>query len=188
MDKVEKLWNLIINYGYDIRINNLNGLEKWNMVKPKLMENKIKGKWKPSALLLYDQIRELNIIDEKPEGMSHDEWEKHHFYIQHGRIPFKNKEDQSLTRLLQIAFNTGQLSYLMNYKQDSFLTHILKRYYYNNQLNNPLTYMDYDSLIGFNINDQFIDEITQIINKEQSGGILTTEKCKVSKKYYLLGK
>lgn len=190
MDNINQLWKLVVNYGYSIRIYNAkpDGLVKWNIIKTLLSEIPIKGKWSTSSLELYNQIKGLGVQDVEPKEMSsHELWEKHHFYIQHGRIPHLNQNDPSLTRLIQIAFNVGQLKYFMDYKNDPFYTNEMRQFYKSNKLNNIETYMDTETLqsLNNNISTEFVEKVKDSIANnlidKQKGGSNKSYQCKYNK-------
>jgi mannose-6-phosphate isomerase-like protein (cupin superfamily) len=124
-------------YGRYVRTNRLDGLEYWNRVKLFLSRpeqkvgidelNKIIGnKWtigvklsstKQSSCIeeIYEFVHGedgLKIYgeegDEISKSLEHSVWEQNHFFLQLIRIP-KNSE-LNLIKLLQIAYNLGQLS------------------------------------------------------------------------------
>lgn len=55
---------------------------------------------------LKEEVCEIDVVDGKEQKIM---WEKHHFYLQHARIPVLNFEEPKLYRLMQIAYNAGQL-------------------------------------------------------------------------------
>jgi mannose-6-phosphate isomerase-like protein (cupin superfamily) len=81
--------------------------------------------------------------DEVKYNIDHDLWSKYHFYLQLARIPVKNELD--LGRLLQIAYNLGQLSVHLN--DDPIFTSKSKEYFEINQLNNINSYINLDGKI-----------------------------------------
>ena len=126
-------------YGRYVRSNRLDGLEYWNRVKlflsrPEQKEgldelNKIIGnKWTIGVKLsstkkssnieeIYEYVHSdgkdgLKIYgedgDERSKSLEHNVWEQNHFFLQLIRIP-KNSE-LNLIKLLQVAYNLGQLS------------------------------------------------------------------------------
>ena len=126
-------------YGRYVRTNGLDGLEYWNRVKLFLSRpeqkdgldelNKIIGnKWtievKLSSTKKSSNIEEIYEFvhgeeedrlkiygeegDEKTKSLEHNVWEQNHFFLQLIRIP-KNSE-LNLIKLLQVAYNLGQLS------------------------------------------------------------------------------
>lgn len=136
---LELLFENIKVYGRYVRINGLNGLEYWNRIKnflqrPEQKEgldklDKIIGdEWKIEVELssgkkssnieeIYnyvhgDKENELKIFgeegDKETKSLEQKVWEQNHFFIQLIRIPKNNKP--CLIRLLEIAYNLGQLS------------------------------------------------------------------------------
>ena len=126
-------------YGRYVRTNRLDGLEYWNRVKLFLSRleqkegldelNKIIGnKWTIEVKLnstkkssnieeIYEFVRgdgkdKLKIYgeegDEETKSLEHSVWEQNHFFLQLVRIP-KNSQ-LNLIKLLQVAYNLGQLS------------------------------------------------------------------------------
>lgn len=134
---LELLFENIKVYGRYVRTNRLDGLEYWNRVKLFLSRpeqkvgfdelNKIIGnKWtigvKLSSTKQSTDVEEIYQFvhgedglkiygeegDEVSKSLEHSVWEQNHFFLQLIRIP-KNSE-LNLIKLLQIAYNLGQLS------------------------------------------------------------------------------
>jgi hypothetical protein len=112
---IEKLWDLVRNYGIIVREQNLNGLESWQKLKKIFEKNNKKCEWLPEAISRYDEMqKKFNIdgndqdIEKERVGEEKIEWEKVHFFFQHARIPFKTQSEASLLKLMQIAYNAGQ--------------------------------------------------------------------------------
>ncbi|QKF94790.1 hypothetical protein QKU48_gp1332 [Fadolivirus algeromassiliense] len=175
----EKLDNLFIQakkYGKHTRTNKLDGLAQWNRLKGILIESKVVGKWNPQVKTFFVDMRselkiqecenEIQIDDEKEK---HDVWEKHHFYLQHARIPTLNFNDGKLVRLIQIAYNAGQLEALWD---DLFYTPEMKRYYDENHLGDMETYMDITNLklLNNSITDEIIAKLEQVFKDQQPKG------------------
>lgn len=139
---VYDLWKSILTYGENTRVKNLDGLKSWNRMKDILNQNIIMGKWKIEAYDLYDNIIDLGLVDKQPKNMTHETWEKNHFYIQHGRIPKNNKMEPTLTRLLQIAYNGGLLKQVMITENDKIYNDNMKDFYLSNNLDEAETYME----------------------------------------------
>jgi mannose-6-phosphate isomerase-like protein (cupin superfamily) len=126
-------------YGRYVRTNGLDGLEYWNRVKlflsrPEQKEglnelNKIIGnKWTIEVKLnstsqssnieeIYQFVHgdgedKLQIYgeegDDKSKSLEQNIWEQNHFFLQLIRIPKTN--ELNLIKLLQVAYNLGQLS------------------------------------------------------------------------------
>ena len=145
---LEELWNSIIKYGERTREGNMNGLERWNLVK-ELIPN-VKIQWNESAKKIYDDLISLganNSEDWKDSGLSHPDWERQHYLLQHGRIIFKNP-DGNLVRLYQIAYNIGQFK--AENEKNKYSENILK-YYNDNKLDDINTYIKLDNKIDFRI-------------------------------------
>ena len=137
-NRVEKLFSLVKEYGYYTRKNDLDGLAQWNRLKNILLKSKIEGEWDQKVKQYFVEMRSdlkiqecENEIPIKNDLERKKMWEKHHFYLQHARIPTLNFKEPKLVRLLQIAYNAGQLQALWN---DPFYTQLYKTYYENNKL------------------------------------------------------
>ncbi len=166
-EKLENLFNQTKEYGKYTRINDLDGLEQWNVLKKILLKSDVKGEWNPKVKTFFVDMRsELKIqeceneIPGKNENDKHMLWEKNHFYLQHARIPTLNFSDAKLVRLIQIAYNAGQLETLHN---DPFYTVKMKEYYNQNNLGNMETYMTNHDLVK--LNDSITDEMTANFKK-----------------------
>ena len=132
------LWESIIKYGYRTRISNLNGLKRWNQVKEIFPDYKIE--WKNNTDKIYNDLINLGVVSTETSensGLSHTEWERHHYLLQHGRIIAKNPEG-SLLRLLQIGYNIGQFK--AENERKPYNDKLLK-YYNDNNLDNISTYI-----------------------------------------------
>lgn len=142
MSKLLELFENIKVYGRYVRTNHLDGLKFWNIIKSFLSKpeqkegldklNEIIGdKWSIEVKLsskkssnieeIYEFVHgensnQLAIFgeegDEKKKSLTHDEWEQHHFFLQLIRIPKNSK--LNLIKLLQVAYNLGQLSVCLN--------------------------------------------------------------------------
>lgn len=137
---LELLFENIKLYGRYVRTNRLDGLEYWNRVKHFIQSpEQIKGsreiddvisssRWNINVKInssrnsnveeIYnyvhgDKENQLRIFGEEGDNISksleHNVWEQYHFFLQLIRIP-KNNPTINLLRLLQIAYNLGQLS------------------------------------------------------------------------------
>ena len=143
------LFDKVKKYGHHTRSNNLDGLDQWNKLKQILTKfSTINTEWEPTIKIHYLHMKnELGIKEEITETPDHSTWQKHHFYLQHTRIPSLNPNDASIIRLMQIAFNAGQLQALWN---DSFYTNEIKKYYLDNKFGEMGTYMTLDNLSKLN--------------------------------------
>jgi mannose-6-phosphate isomerase-like protein (cupin superfamily) len=79
-----------------------------------------------------DGTNKLNIFgeegDEMAKSLKHDKWEQNNFFLQLIKIPLKNKLD--LIKLLEIAYNLGQLSVCLEEK--NFSTKAMEYFNMNN--------------------------------------------------------
>lgn len=160
------LWKSTLSYGENSKEKNLDGLDSWHRLRNVLAKYPILGKWKLESFQLYDQIIDLGLVDENPKKMNKDVWEKNHIYIQHGKIPLKNKMKPTLLKLLQIAFNAGQLRQQMINRNDQFYSQTMRDFYLTNALDQADTYMEKCvlNLMTKEINKDLYDEIMELNN------------------------
>ena len=157
---VLELWVLVVEYGHEIRRKNVNGLEAWNKIKPLFEKVSVVGEWKEECCLkYYDEMKEILGVIEDEKGIDKLVWEKNHFYLQHGRIPYLNQSTPTLTRLMQIAFNDGQLYYEMITSNDPFYTKEWKDYYDTHNLGECKTYMSDGVLNTMKLTDEDYETI-----------------------------
>ena len=197
-EKLENLFDQIKEYGKYIRNNKPDqGGTAWGELK-KILESNVRGEWNPKVKEFFVYMRSdlkiqecENEIPIKDEVERHKMWEKHHFYLQHARIPTLNFNEASLTRLLQIAYNVGQLEAVWDDKFE-FYTYELKGYYNQNSLYKMETYMDNKSLIKLNdaITDDMIEKLYKILNQQvmKGGSIYKAKYIKYKNKYMSLKK
>ena len=153
------LWNTIIQYGKYVRNNKFNGLDMWNGLKQILNEHIIELQWTSKSLNFYHDIIDLGVIEDKTL-LNHNEWEFHHFFLQHGNIPFKNNGNN--IRLFQIAYNIGQFTIeKINYEQKWI------DYYNNNKLNEIYSFIEDESILT--LNKLYNDELTMNVVKYCNG-------------------
>lgn len=154
--RLNNLWDVVINYGYETRIKNKDGLERWNFIKKLFPDFKLE--WTDSSKTIYEDLLKLGVIeDESSSGLSHEKWEKHHFLLQHGRI-IHNNPDGSLLRLMQIAYNIGQ--FRAEQEKKSYPVKQLA-YYRTHKLEKLNTYISHISKLP----DSIIDELKTNIEK-----------------------
>lgn len=148
----------IKTFGFYIRSNKFDGLEKWNLLKHECLDSLAKKinlndyywdiNWKLNDNL-DDKISDLNLIylhfltllqisDENDK--EEDNWEQKHFFLQLIRIIKNNKIN--FIRIMQIAYNIGQLEaeyewYDQNVKNIYKINHlnIMSSYVSNNLIN-----------------------------------------------------
>ena len=89
--------------------------------------------WKIDTIKRYHELSkgaDMKIPEKKDVPQEHHEqWEVEHFFLQHFRIPHLNKA--SLVKLMQIAYNAGQLEAERNSKH---YPHDAKKYSADQQL------------------------------------------------------
>ncbi len=166
-EKLKKIFTQVKEYGKYTRINKLDGLLQWNKLKGILLMSDVKGEWNPKVKTFFIDMRsDLKIQECESETEDHNIWEKHHFYLQHARIPTLNFNDAKLVRLIQIAYNAGQLEALWN---DNFYTQKMRDYYDQNNLKNIETYMSEDSLIKLNnsITNEMVENLEDVISEQE---------------------
>lgn len=158
-EKFKELFELVKKYANNVRVNNKDGLIEWNKLKALLpIDTNIEGKWDIMIIFndnvtqnlddIYnyvhdtlkmkgeDEDKEALVQDEKVNIVNHMKWEKMHFMLQLIRIPKNN--DINLTRICQIAYNIGQLTFFLdsdNYNGD------VKQYYKENKLYDLSSYI-----------------------------------------------
>lgn len=166
---LELLFENIKVYGRYVRTNGLDGLEYWNRIKtfiqrPEQAEgmgeiNKIisSSGWEINVKIgsstnsninqIYDYVHgdkenELKIFgeegDEESKSLEHNVWEQYHFFLQLIRIP-KNNPEINLLRLLQVAYNLGQLSVCL--KEGSVISSQAQEYFKSNNLDRLESYV-----------------------------------------------
>jgi hypothetical protein len=155
------LFKKVKTYGYFTKTNNLDGLDNWNKLKQILSKSStiLKANWNSSIKIHYSYMKnELQIKEDITETINHDTWQKHHFYLQHTRIPILNPNDASIIRLMQIAYNAGQLLAIWD---DKIYTDEIKKYYMDNKLEEMTTYMSLDNLTKLNntLPDNLINDL-----------------------------
>jgi mannose-6-phosphate isomerase-like protein (cupin superfamily) len=198
---ISELFENIKIYGRYVNKNKLNGIEYWNKIKffiqrpeqkigleelEKIFEKKwdisVKTIDSPLPIIdlqkIYEYVhKDLSVHgeegDEEIYSLKHNIWEKNHFFLQTIRIPYKNNEF-NLLRLLQIAYNLGQLS--INFESyDEYQ----KYYYTTNNLDNINSYKKISPIQNtqINTNIQIKDLINNLnfyiifqMNNVQSGG------------------
>ena len=108
-EKAEQLWSSVIQYGWHVRRSHADGLQKWNDLK-KLLDSVVAHdlQWSAQCLEFFDVLVSMGLM-ESSAGLSQESWEKHHFFLQLGRIPHRNRDSFSTMRLFQVAYNVGQL-------------------------------------------------------------------------------
>lgn len=159
LSQVNRLWQIIIDYGKNIRLKAKDGLNSWNIIKTHLETISIDINWKDTILNNYDDMIKMGVCEMDDHNISYIKRELDHFILQHGRIPYRNKLSGSLVRLFQIAYNCGQFKGAIeggyNYPIKWF------EYYIDNKLDTPQSYCDDINLLL--INKQITNELIEII-------------------------
>lgn len=189
MEKIEDLWKSIISYGKMVRAKNLDGLQSWIKIKDLLKNNKEEGRWNDEIVTIYGEMKsKLGLKEEECEikdgPNSHEEWEKHHVYLQHARIPTLNYGECQLYRIMQIAYNAGQYN---AFKTDSFYNVSIKginnktlnKYYDEKKLSDISTYINKNDLIKFekSLDKNLLNSIKEKMD-DQTGGNYELESIK----------
>lgn len=151
MTELNEIFIKTIEYGKIVNKKNLDGLNAWIDIKP-LFEKHIEcGKWNIFIKIGKEFVSDINTIydyvhdDLEMKGDENDDmsdkkmWEKKHFFLQLIKI-IKNNPEFSFVRLMQIAYNIGQLSNHIEY--DSLFTEEIREYFYSNKLNKISSYVD----------------------------------------------
>jgi hypothetical protein len=172
MNKLIDLYEKVKQYGKLTKTYKMDGLKQWRKIKPLIQVSTVKAQWNNEVKDIYIDMRMklkleecIDEINEDDDKLRHDIWEKHHFYLQHGRIPMLNFNNGRLVRLLQIAYNAGQLSAIFN---DPFYTDQMKEYYREMKLDKIDTYMPNESLklLNESLNEEMYNNLTSILDNE----------------------
>jgi len=191
---MEELFNLIKNYGYIIRKNNLNGLINWNEMKDLLATIRCdRLSWKINLVKpngeSIDGLENSYRYVHKDLGMKGEEtdlrddnWEKFHFFLQLVRIPYKNPTC-NLVRLAQVAYNLGQLDAVYF---DDVYTASVRTFYNMNNLDKMSSYTENSC----DINKEDLEKIRLLMDSKiiGSGNLYkyVNKYLKYKKKYFEL--
>lgn len=183
---VQKVWDEMISYGKTIRENSVNedgsekmisisetdtpvGLHAWNVIKSDLasMENIVPFKWNEEGILSVMTNNEFsenkdagtfNVFGERPNSGCD------HFLVQHMRIVHKNP-DASFTRLMQVAYNIGQLQSCPE------LLDSVKDVYNENKMDKLETYASFETLTEpFESLKRSIEGVKKLLGIDMVGG------------------
>jgi hypothetical protein len=195
IDIISILWKLTKSYGEKVRTNNLDGLQKWNELKTILKKYDESIEWRQDITAMRNEMMEsFNIEDNEKDQLpedQHEKWAVTHFFFQHGRIPFNNKESPTFLRLMQIAYNSGQLRAVKN---NEYNTKKRRKYYKEKKLGSYKTYIS--SRVADQVKEKLdgtkiIMEISDALNnldKELKGGnkhIMNIENIEYKIKKYI---
>ena len=184
MHAIYELFNEVVDYGFQVRTKKLNGLNLWNAIKSDFNTDSGNCKWILTVNIPNDasdediEENDLNKIydfyhdvlgmrggDEDSEKLDANdkkgkkEWEKYHFFLQLARIPKNN--DCSMLRLMQVAYNIGQLKAVM---ETGFYSKDARTFLDENNLTKLDTYVDV-SKCTFGTEEQVDDIIEKIRSK-----------------------
>jgi hypothetical protein len=118
---LSQLWHETYNFGVHVRKNNKDGFVEWGPLKTKYSKYYIANN--DDGIPLLDSFKEfeeklvynleindldhLNVVMEINSKIMNNK--DHHFFIQHFRIPKMFNYKLTVVKLLQIAYNAGQL-------------------------------------------------------------------------------
>ena len=172
---IYNLYNKVQAYGYFVRNSNSDGLESWNAIKS-LFEKKnfqdIRIQWNDELFRMYEFLTNerngygINDI-EKEDSDDENLWKINHFFLQHVRIPYKNKQG-NIMRLMQVAYNSGQMIASKN-EYDKYGLHKYISYYHNYDMANMDTYVKWKDVNELKISDDDVKHIILNIDKLYTG-------------------
>jgi hypothetical protein len=153
---------VIIKYGYNIRKYKCDGKKSWGILETEILKtNLFLGGWSSRSYAFYNDLINMGIIEHMTSIMTKEEWLYHHFLLQHGRL---SQKECNLNRLLQIAYNIGQLASCIKNKEGTYIyTDEIMRYYALHNLDNMETYINLD-MIKLDKLPDVIANIKNIIN------------------------
>lgn len=165
-------WKKVINIGKRVRSQKLNGLDEWQKLKKIYNNYRIdkdiiikKSFFEFIGTLDYKQVHSDTDENEHLENaeikigsitVEYKSSDIDHFFIQHFRIPMTTAQPMKLTKLMQIAYNIGQMSAeFQNYDVS------IQAFYKKNKLNSILSY----------VNEDIIESELILINQHGSGNL-----------------
>jgi hypothetical protein len=129
--EIRRLWDRVISYGADVRNGDCDGLACWNALKCVLLRHSAAIEWSDDCLLFYKQLLATGVVEDYDVNIVDKlTWERHHFLLQHGRIPNRNPTEPTTVHLLQIGYNCGQMSADLKTSATSIYT-VEQLYLYN---------------------------------------------------------
>jgi hypothetical protein len=201
MEHIDKIFQKVIDYGKIVRSSGKDGLEAWNNIKNLFDDQLNCEKWTIERIVNDKVMTNINDIydyvyntldmkgDEYDDKIDHELWEKKHFFLQLIRI-IKNNPEFSFRRLMQIAYNIGQLSnYIDN---DPLFAGEPKKYFYDNDLYKISAYVDFSKCTAFvtedvmELNDELENEIIKLSLKSGGGNNYYEKYIKYKNKYLKL--
>jgi hypothetical protein len=162
MINITALWVAVRAYAYQGQKQGLDGAAQWEKMKAVLSKFTTKeAAWNPNTTKLPALIASLGLSDNDNNSKGatdHKVWEQHHFFVQHGRIPTK---EASLARLMQVAYNAGNMIYRVDNKPHIYTEPMLQAYS-DLQLDQIHTYMNETGLELFGITDDMVKEVSKL--------------------------
>lgn len=145
------LWNAVEEYGYTTRKTRMDGLSNWRLVKSSFEALKFDSmdkvtmtnqfiKFASAQVFQVDDL--IDYTDLKMtinDTMLDNTIETHHFLIQHFRIPMIEKYNLNLVKILQLAYNIGQLRSV--FENEAVYSDVIKNFYDDANLRHIITYL-----------------------------------------------
>lgn len=146
MNTLQKNWDIMVQIGFEVRSNNKNGFDEWQPYKLKY-NYKIDFSLLPSFQELVNSLNYQSFDAEHEkvlilinDQLLNNKIETEHFFVQHFRIPKMVGKIISITKLMQIAYNVGQLKAV--FQNENVFDENIKKYYVMHRLNKLDTYVD----------------------------------------------
>jgi hypothetical protein len=141
------LFRKVCKYGYYIKKYRIDGKKAWNDIEKQLTNTNLNiylGGWNPKSYSFYQDLLNLGVLENIRPDVPYDIWLYNHFLLQHGRLA---KKECYLNRILQIAYNSGQLAYCLKHSEGSLVyTHDRILYYVSHNLNNLESYINIENI------------------------------------------
>ena len=187
MSTLENLWDELIDIGYNVRSQIQNGMAAWQPYKSKYANFNLEGyetgipikesfvKLMESMKYKFNDTIEQTDVKLEINGQIFDNTiETNHFLVQHFRIPKLEKYRLSVVKVLQLAYNVGQLKAV--FENENIYGGNLKKIYYKHHLDDISTYIPDDA-----INRHLVEKIPV-----QKGGFYYQKYLKYKIKYMTL--
>jgi hypothetical protein len=182
------LFEAVVEYGKQVRQRKLNGFDMWGEIKTKFSDETGQCKWNIDRTINAELVSDLDAIynyihddlgmagdDDKDiveEGdadydAKHALWENRHFFLQLIRIAKKN--ECSLMRLMQVAYNVGQFQADLD---NPIYTEKVKNFYDANKMGSLHSYVNPAecSFGGAKELSSKISTVNQIISEDNEMG------------------
>jgi hypothetical protein len=161
-NELTNLFNNVMKYGFLVRKHKLDGKKYWTNAENVISPNNISmNKWSVQSYSFYYDLINMGVIEDPTMITTHDEWQYNHFLLQHGRLI---KKECALNRLLQIAYNGGQMAYCLKNSEGTYVyTYERIKYYVSNSMTRWSTYIEPNDLKSVSTNSN----MTKLINLNQ---------------------